>query len=86
VLRQEDVRRSRGAQDGVDEAEGGPTRAGVTEAPGGRWRSFGSTLRCHCFDVVMGWLGLEGGGGARGAAARALKEQRHGPVDGSTAR
>jgi hypothetical protein len=34
----------------------------------------------------MGWHGLEGGGGARGAATQALKEQQHGPVNGGTAR
>jgi hypothetical protein len=44
VLRREDIKRSRGAQDGVDDLGGGPTRAGVAEALGGRWRSFSSTL------------------------------------------
>jgi hypothetical protein len=34
----------------------------------------------------MGWPGLEGGGGTRGAAALALKAQRHALVDGGTTR
>jgi hypothetical protein len=33
-----------------------------------------------------GWPGLEGGGGAHGTTARALKAQRHGPVNGGTTR
>jgi hypothetical protein len=54
VLRQEDVRRSCGAQDGVDEAGGGPAQAGITEALGGGRRSFGSTLRHHYFNDATG--------------------------------
>jgi hypothetical protein len=64
VLRQEDVRRSRGAQDGVDEAGGGPT-----------WPlAAGGAAFVAPFGATASTPGLEGGGGARGAAARALKE------------
>jgi hypothetical protein len=69
VLRREDVRCLRSAQDNIDAARGGV-----------------GTLQRHCFDDAMGWPGLEGGVGARGAAVRALKAQRHGPVDGGMAR
>jgi hypothetical protein len=51
---------------------------------GGPWqrrRSSGSTLRRLCFDDNGASLGLEGGGGACGAAAQALKAQRHSPVN-----
>jgi hypothetical protein len=85
VLRREDIRRSCGAQDDVDEAGGGLARAGVMETLGGGWRSFGSTLRRHCFDDVTGWPGLDGGGGARGTAAHVLKAQRHGKAECSVA-
>jgi hypothetical protein len=78
VLRQKDVQSSRGAQDGVDEAGGGPTWAGITEALGGGQRSFSSTLRRHCFDDETGlaWAGrwrrrpCRSYSGAQGAAAR----------------
>jgi hypothetical protein len=38
VLRREDVRCSRGAQDGVYEVRGGPGWAGIMEALGGGWK------------------------------------------------
>jgi hypothetical protein len=63
----------------------GRKRTGVGWHCGGPWwqrRSSGSTLQCLCFDDNGAGLGLEGGGGARGVVARALKAQRHGQVDG----
>jgi hypothetical protein len=86
VLRQEDVRRSRGAQDDVDEVGGGPAWASIVEALGG-----GSTASVAPFGATAsttrwGWPRLEGGGGTRGAAARELMAHRHGPVDGGTIR
>jgi hypothetical protein len=86
VLRREDVRCLRSAQDNVDAAGGGSARSGIAKALAGGRRSFSSTLQRHCFDDAMGWPGLEGGVGARGAAAQALKAQRHSPVDGGTVR
>jgi hypothetical protein len=78
VLRREDVRRSRGAQNGVYEVRGGPGWDGFVEALGGGWRCFSSTLRCHCFDDMIGlaWAGRwrrhpwRSCFGAQGTAAR----------------
>jgi hypothetical protein len=64
----------------------GRRRTGARWHRGGPWwrrRSSGRTLRCLCFNDNGAGLGLEGGGGTRGAAARTLKVQWHGPVDGS---
>jgi hypothetical protein len=92
VLRPEDVWRSRGAQDGVDEARGGPAWAGITEALGGGWHSFGSTLRRNCFDDAMGpaWAGRwrrrpwRSCSGAQGAVAWPGR-WRHGKAECSVA-
>jgi hypothetical protein len=51
-------------------AGGGPVRADVAEALGGSGAAPVAPLRRLCFDDKVVSLGLEGGGGARGAAAR----------------
>jgi hypothetical protein len=51
-------------------AGGGPVRADVAEALSGSGVAPVSPLQCLCFDDKVVGLGLEGGGGARGAAAR----------------
>jgi hypothetical protein len=81
VLGWEGVRRSSGARGGAGVAGGGPVWAGVTEALGSSGAALVAPLRRLCFDDKVVGLGLEGGGGARGAAARALKALRYGLVD-----
>jgi hypothetical protein len=66
-LGREGVRRSGGAWGGAGVAGGGPVRADVTEALGGSGVALVAPLRCLCFDDKVVDLGLEGGGGARGA-------------------
>jgi hypothetical protein len=61
VLVRGGVRLPGGAQGGANEAGGGPVC------------SSSSTLRHLCFDDNGAGLGLEGGGGAYGTAAQALK-------------
>jgi hypothetical protein len=82
-LGREGVQRSGGARDGAGVVGGGPVWAGIAEALGG---GGGATpvapLWRLCFDDKVVVMGLEGGGGARGAAARALKALRYGSVDG----
>jgi hypothetical protein len=82
VLGREDVRRLGGARGGAGVVGGGPVQAGVTEALGGSGAAPVAPLRRLCFDDKVVGLGLEGGGGARGAAARALKALWYGSVDG----
>jgi hypothetical protein len=82
VLGREGVRRSGGARGGVGVARGGPVRAGVTEALDGSDAAPVAPLRRLCFDDKVVGLGLEGGGGARGTVARALKALWYGSVDG----
>jgi hypothetical protein len=78
---------------GVEEVAGGRWRSGVgagrrtgagwhCRGPWQRRRSSGSTLRRLCFDDNGAGLGLEGGGGTRGTAARVLKAQPHSQVHG----
>jgi hypothetical protein len=83
VLGREGVRRLGSARDGIGVAGGGPVRAGVAEALGGSGAAPIAPLRRLCFDNKVVDLWLDGGGGARGAAARALKALRYGLVDGS---
>jgi hypothetical protein len=71
-----------GARNGAGVVGGGPVQAGVAEALGGSSAAPVAPLRRLCFDDKVVGLGLEGGGGAHGAAARALKELRYGSVDG----
>jgi hypothetical protein len=82
VLGREGVRRSGGARGGAGVAGGGPVWAGVAEALGGSGAAPVAPLWRLCFDDKVVGLGLEGGGGARGAAARALKALQYGSVDG----
>jgi hypothetical protein len=51
-------------------AEGGPVRADVAVALGGSGAAPVASLRRLCFNDKVVGLGLEGGGGAHGAAAR----------------
>jgi hypothetical protein len=55
---------------GAAVAGGGPVRADVAEALGGSGAAPVASLRRLCFDDKVVGLGLEGGGGARGATAR----------------
>jgi hypothetical protein len=71
-----------GARGGVGVARGGPVQNGITEALGGSGTALVAPLRRLCFDDKVVGLGLEGGGGARGAAARALKAMQYDSVDG----
>jgi hypothetical protein len=57
-------------------------RAGIAEALGGSGAAPVAPLRRLCFDDNVVGMGLEGGGGARGTATRALKALRYGSVDG----
>jgi hypothetical protein len=82
VLGREGVRRLGGTRGGAGVAGGGPVRAGVAEALGGSSAAPVAPLRRLCFDDMVVGLELEGGGGAHGAAARALKALRYGSVDG----
>jgi hypothetical protein len=82
VLGRESVWRSGDARGCAGVAGGGPVRAGVVEALSGSGAAPVAPLRRLCFDDKVVGLGLEGGGGARGAAARALKALRYGLVDG----
>jgi hypothetical protein len=70
VLGREGVRCSGGAWGGTGVAEGGPVRANIAEALGGSGVAPVAPLRRLGFDDKVVSLGLEGGGGARGAAAR----------------
>jgi hypothetical protein len=81
VLGREGVQRSGGARGGAGVA-GGPVRASVMEALGGRGAAPVAPLRRLCFNNKVVGLGLEGGGDAHGAVARALKWLWCGSVDG----
>jgi hypothetical protein len=70
VLGREGVRCSGGAWGGAGVAGGGLVRADVSEALGGNDAAPVAPLRRLCFDDKVVGLGLEGGGGARGAAAQ----------------
>jgi hypothetical protein len=70
VLGREGVRCSGGAWGGAGVARGGPVRADVAEALGGSGVAPVAPLRRLCFGNKVVGLGLEGGGGARGAAAQ----------------
>jgi hypothetical protein len=70
VLGREGVRCSGGAWGGTGVAGGGLVRADIAEALGGSGAAPIAPLRRLCFDDMVVGLGLEGGGGARGAAAR----------------
>jgi hypothetical protein len=70
VLGREGVRCSGGAWGDTGVAGGGPVRADIAEALGGSDAAPVAPLRRLCFDDKVVGLGLEGGGGARGAAAR----------------
>jgi hypothetical protein len=67
VLGWEGVRCSGGAWGGACVAGGGPVRADVAEALGGSGAALVAPLWHLCFDDKVVGLGLEGGGGARGA-------------------
>jgi hypothetical protein len=82
VLGREGVRRLGGARGGTGVAGGGPVRAGIAEALDGSGAARVAPLWRLSFDDKVVGLGLEGGGGARGAAARALKALQYGSVDG----
>jgi hypothetical protein len=64
-----------GAQGFLGWCRGGRRRTGAGWHHGGpwrRWHNFSRTLRHLCLNDNGASLGLEGGGGARGTAARAL--------------
>jgi hypothetical protein len=67
VTGREGILCSGGAWGGAGVAGGGPVWADVAEALGGSGAAPVAPLRCPCFDDKVVSLGLEGGGGARGA-------------------